>query len=95
MFKLTEFCERILSDDPYDLLALLTVTAMTVLHTGEFKRGRWSQLRNLNAVSVEWIIFAAMYMEICGADDSQDFAEFVITNEIGTEVVPPLGRVSK
>jgi hypothetical protein len=45
--KLTEFCERVLSAEPNDVLSLLTISVMTVFHTGEFQRGRWAQLNAL------------------------------------------------
>jgi hypothetical protein len=77
IFKLAEFCEGILSSEPDDVLSILTISAMTIFHTGEFKRGRWKQLYALNALSLEMIVFAAMLLEASGADDRREFSGFI------------------
>jgi hypothetical protein len=88
--RLTEYCDRVLAQDPNDVGALLTITAITAFRTGEFKRGRWAQLWELNAVSVEFIVFGAMFMEMCGAVDSHDLAELVVANRLENRILPEL-----
>jgi hypothetical protein len=93
--KVGEFCDQILSHDADDVTSLLTITAMTIFHTGEFQRGRWTQLRSLNAVSLEWVVFAAMFMESCGADDSREFADFVRSSGSESTITPILEEISE
>ena len=93
--KLREFCEKVLSGDPHDVTSLLTITAMIIFHTGEFQRGRWIELLALNAVSVLWVVFAAMFMEACGADDSDQFAEFVNSSGMQSAITPLLKEIAR
>lgn len=77
VFKLGGFCDRILKDDPHDVLSLRTLTALTVFHGAEFGRSPWERLYREGAASVPSIFFAAMLLEIAGADSADEFAEFV------------------
>jgi hypothetical protein len=95
IFKVGEFCEGVLSREPADVPSLLAISAMTIFHTSEFRWGRWTQLLALNAVSLEWIVFAAMYMEVCGADDSGEFAEFVGSSGMRTAITPLLAKIGE
>ena len=95
VFKLTEFCERKLDGDPDDVPSLLTITAMIIFHTGEFQRGRWTELLSLETVSPEWIVFAAMLLEVCGADDSSEFAEFVNSSGMRATITSLLLEIGK
>jgi hypothetical protein len=94
VFKLTAFCERILSTEPNDTLALLTISAMTIFHTSDFQRGRWTQLHALNAVSPQLIVFAAMLLEVSGADDRNEFSEFINSTGTSAAVTPLLNEIA-
>ena len=92
--KVAEFCEKILFTQPDDVLSLLTISAMTIFHTSEFERGRWKELHALNAVSLEMIVFAAMLLEIAGADDRREFSEFINATDTRAAVMPLIEEVA-
>jgi len=46
-------------------------------------------------VSLDWIVFAAMFMEVCGADDSCEFSEFVGSNGTKLAITPLLEEVGR
>jgi len=77
-----------LSQNPNDAEALLAITAMAICRTGKFKDGAWSHLYSMKLVSWEWIVFAAMFMEMTGADCSSDLAEFANATKLSGEIIP-------
>jgi hypothetical protein len=77
IFKLTDFGERVLREDPNDVLALLTRAVLNIVFTGEFGLSLWVQLYRLNAVDLEYVAFAALLLEVGGSPTSEEFAQFL------------------
>lgn len=78
VFKLPEFCARIVQREPDDVLSLWTMSALQIAHWGNFDPGHWAQLYRLSEVSLDMAAFAAMVLEAEGSPTSEDFAEFLM-----------------
>jgi hypothetical protein len=94
IYKLPEHCGEILRDDPNDVLSLLTIVVLDVARSGEFRSELWSRLNRLQAVSMEFIAFAAMLLWLSGGVGAEAFCMFVKDTGSMAEAEPILRRVS-
>jgi hypothetical protein len=85
IFKLTEYSDRVLSASPNDSLSILTRATLDVAFVGEFHPDTWTTLFRLNVVDLEFVMFAAMLLEISGAPDADGFASFIVETATPTK----------
>ncbi|HEU4391816.1 MAG TPA: hypothetical protein VFV34_28780, partial [Blastocatellia bacterium] len=66
IFKLNDFCKRLLRENPDDVLCLRCSAALEVFHgSNSFGQHYWTRLHKLAALEVSWPIVAGLISEIC------------------------------
>lgn len=93
IFKLREFGDRVLVQDPDDKLALLTRAFLDHAIVGEFHPDLWAHLFRIKAVDVRFVAYVAMLLEVGGAPDAVRFADFVQATESVQEAIAILREV--
>lgn len=83
--KLTDYGERVMTQEPNDVSSLLTRAILDVAHVGEFEPRRWVQLYLLGAVDLEFVTFAAMLLEVAGSPNADQSGSFIVSTRTTSE----------
>jgi hypothetical protein len=85
------FAKRaLLSREPDDILALLTLGLLNIAYCADFVGDCWAQLLRLKAVSVEMAVFAAMPFEVAGSPNSEAFSALIVATNSARRAKPLL-----
>ncbi len=91
-YKLLEFSDHVLQDDPRDVSALRTAIAVQILNYQNFDPRYWAQLHSAGQLHVSWPIYAALLL---GADGFQarNLARFLKAAGLCDEAMTTLSKL--
>jgi hypothetical protein len=96
VYKLHDFCNRLLRDNPQDVLALWTIASLNLLWgVDELSQDQWKRLHDIGNFDVSWVVHAGLFSYLNAGIEADDLAKLLIDMNGVEESKPLLHAFSK